>query len=94
MSAVNDGGTAFPCPVEFDPNGQLVSHGSFGMTLRDWFAGQALSGSLASQTAESHWAFQALPNDIGNDTGALTGIARLSYYLADAMLAARKGGAQ
>ena len=49
MKAINDGGPAFPCPVEFDPNGQLVSPGSFGMTLRDWFAGQALAGIIANE---------------------------------------------
>ena len=92
---IKDGGPAFPASPTYGPNGDLyrpADIGCEGMTLRDWFAGQALSGSLASQTAESHWAFQALPNGIGNDTGALTGIARLSYDLADAMIAARKGG--
>lgn len=77
MSAVNDGGTAFPCPVEFDPNGQLVSHGSYGMTLRDWFAGQALAGLLVN----------AIPVHLDID-------AKNAYAAADAMLAARKGGAQ
>ena len=37
---IDDGGPAFPVPVEFDPNGQLIFHGSFGMSLRDWLAGQ------------------------------------------------------
>jgi hypothetical protein len=46
----NDGGSAFPCPVEYDANGQRASYGSEGMTLRDWFAGQALVGMLASNT--------------------------------------------
>jgi hypothetical protein len=49
-----------------------------GMTLRDWFAGQALSGMMANsqgnrQFHEGHWAEYA-------------------YTQADAMLAARKEG--
>jgi len=46
-----------------------------GMSLRDWFAGQALVG--ATQIAD-------------NDHDAM---AREAYRYADAMLAARKGGA-
>lgn len=38
----NSGGPAFP--VQSDP---LLLDGSTGMTLRDWFAGMALSGLLA-----------------------------------------------
>ena len=36
--AINDGGTAFPYPVE----------GTSGMSLRDYFAASALAGLLAS----------------------------------------------
>ena len=48
-----------------------------GMSLRDWFAGQALAGMCADPTLAGEpdkWATQ-------------------SYRLADAMIAARKGGA-
>ena len=78
MSAqIDDGGLAFPSPVEFDPNGQLVSHGSFGMTLRDWFAGQALAGMLS-----------AVPSDAPRiDVQHFAGLA---YAAADALLSARK----
>jgi hypothetical protein len=48
-----------------------------GMTLRDWFAGQALAGNLAS-----------VPPDADPDAEAM---ARFSYRVADAMLAAREG---
>ena len=37
----NDGGFAFPVPNDANTNGQE------GMTLRDWFAGQALAGLIA-----------------------------------------------
>lgn len=67
-SQIDDGGTAFP-----------TVNGRLGMTLRDWFAGQALA---------------ALPHiGCGADLNAQE-IALASYQLADAMLAARqkKGG--
>jgi hypothetical protein len=41
MSGVKDGGPAYPVICEEWPNQP-------GMTLRDWFAGQALAGLLAS----------------------------------------------
>lgn len=47
MSA-NDGGPAFPESASGPyPNGEIVM-GRPGMSLRDWFAGQALAGLLAS----------------------------------------------
>ena len=75
------GGAAFPLETKFSTD--------FGMSLRDYFAGQALSGSLASQTLESHWAFSQLPDEANDDT-AKKGIAKLCYDIADAMLKARK----
>jgi hypothetical protein len=56
---------------------------------RDAFAGQALAGSLASQTAESHWAFAKQASE-PYDGKAIAGIARLCFELADAMLEARR----
>lgn len=63
------------------------------MSLRDWFAGQALSGNLASQCKSSFWAFNVIQNEEGNKE-ALQGIARLCYDLADAMLAQREKDTQ
>ena len=48
-----------------------------GMTLRDWFAGQALAGLCANQRATHEWIGQFA--------------ARSAYELADALIAARKG---
>jgi hypothetical protein len=45
------------------------------MTLRDWFAGQALSALVARHRADVPW----------------SGIGPTAYELADAMLSARKG---
>jgi len=66
---VGDGGPAFPnwkCGGMFD-----------GMTLRDWFAGMALQGQLASDNPHS-----AIPSE---------NVAFYAWEIADAMLAARDG---
>jgi hypothetical protein len=62
---INDGGPAFP------------RHGynsNDGMTLRDWFAGQALAGLIADQSRD----------------GSADDRARYAYAYADAMLRARE----
>ncbi len=43
---IYDGGPAFPIPDAHFPNGE-IQFGCNGMTLRDWFAGQALAGMLS-----------------------------------------------
>ena len=43
--AKDDGGTAFPVTVSNDS-----AWSQLGMSLRDWFAGQALAGLLAKNT--------------------------------------------
>lgn len=65
---INDGGPAFPVEVNYR---------NLGMSLRDWFAGQALAGSLAGEPG-SH----LIPERLAPDC----------YAFADAMIAARKGG--
>lgn len=62
----DDGGVAFPFV------GTVEAH--YGMTLRDWFAGQALCG-LLGQT------------NVRDDASEF---ARFSYAIADAMLEERK----
>ncbi len=71
---IEDGGPAFPCsaPEGYEP--------SLGMSLRDWFAGQALAGWLASYGPDSS-------HPVSNDAAHL--VAARSYAMADAMLAAR-----
>ena len=85
---INDGGPAFPCETYGLRNGKETTIPTNGMSLRDYFAGQALAGSLASQTPESYWAFVS-SGSAANDS-AKNGIAKLCYDLADAMLAARE----
>jgi hypothetical protein len=76
-----DGAPAFPTKREaLDPRaaGWFAQE---GMTLRDWFAGQALTGTVLSPLGQG---------------GRLTyeSTARDAYCYADAMLAARVGGAK
>jgi hypothetical protein len=77
MSTPKDGGSAFPVPdnVAWDSAGYKAAS---GMTLRDWFAGQAL--------VMSHEDFATL------DDRSLRSLALNCYDLADAMLAARARG--
>ena len=69
-TGLGDGGPAFPTPC--DGFGGMT----YGMTLRDWFAGQALAGLIA----------QSMGTAIGSTPSTGAGYA---YRCADAMLAAR-----
>lgn len=72
-----DGGPAFPETAYYDdkPYGSIS-----GMSLRDYFAGQALQGFLA---AAAH------PQSVGITDLDSPKLAHDSYALADAMLAER-----
>jgi len=74
MNKIDDGGPAFP-HQDWDPaiHSQRREH---GMSLRDWFAGQALVGLMASETEK----FCYKPGE-----GA-----ERAFAFADAMIAARK----
>jgi hypothetical protein len=80
---INDGGPAFPLPPQIEtyrlPNGAMVEEA--GMSLRDWFAGQALAGALQNYTTIK---FGCTEKEVA--LGA--------YRYADAMLAARMEGKQ
>ena len=70
---INDGGPAFPACNEANMNETM------GMTLRDWFAGQALAGFTSGFTGavgDTEWFRQ-----VG---------APAAYAVADAMIAARE----
>ena len=76
MNKIEDGGPAFPSEQSETQDGTWNQTYDPGMSLRDWFAGQALA-DLASLTESN--------SDIA--------IAKTAYRIADAMIAARKGGA-
>lgn len=72
MNEVNNGGPAFPVP------GEETRMFDYGMSLRDWFAGQAMAGFSSTLSGVEHIHWSKLASD--------------AYTAADAMLAARKGG--
>lgn len=86
MSKIDDGGWAFPhiLPAYNGEPAMPIS----GMTLRDWFAGQALS-AIITHALNKPWQLKA--DDTG-DIGPAT--CRTAYDTADAMLEARKRAAQ
>ena len=71
MKPLDDGGAAFPCHT--NPLPGKLANAPQGMSLRDWFAGQALAGMLDRA--------YGIPVNV---------IAKRSYEMADAMLAARE----
>jgi hypothetical protein len=84
MNKINDGGPAFPIadpfrldPVTVDEMKRIAS----GMSLRDWFAGEALKGMLAYPGDESRGSHH------NNNTP--DGVAAMAYEYANAMLRAR-----
>lgn len=79
MSKINDGGPAFP-----EPTGRGPYEGAWqGMTLRDWFAGQALAAMVSTpkETTEAANAAGMSRTDF---------VTECAYQLADAMLLARE----
>lgn len=82
---MNDGGPAFPRPVgyaerRYRTDQQWMNEPQAGMTLRDYFAGQALSGWLASFGEDAmHPVSKSREGDIAFE----------AYRMADAMLAER-----
>ena len=72
---LDDGGAAFPSEGEGHGNPKYHSP---GMSLRDFFAGQALAGMCASET-------DGVSYSSGN-------VASRAYKIADAMLKERESG--
>ena len=82
MSAlIDDGGPAFP-HFKFAENGKVEILPQGGMTLRDYFAAQTLTGILSSGDAK-------LENII-SDKSATAVFAQSCYIIAEAMIDARK----
>ena len=88
MSAkINDGGPAFPVYTHDMPLGDNAGP---GMTLRDWFAGQALAGmaSVKIDLGPCH-DFAELEARMSL---SISRVGALAYAFADALLAARERG--
>ena len=77
---INQGGPAFPRPESRGTSGAITLHGQNGMTLRDYFAGQALAGAVGFSPSDPFRRYHQ-PEDV----------AAACYRFADAMLAAREG---
>jgi hypothetical protein len=73
---IDDGGTAFPHTTVNNMGGFVLQP---GMSLRDWFAGQALQGMIANVSTS--------PVSTKSGCGYL---AKNAYQFADAVIEARK----
>jgi hypothetical protein len=96
MTKPNDGGPAFPKKGEMSPiTGEFLNA---GMSLRDWFAGMALHGLLASglfteieAESEEPWLVTSVNCDQeGNPKGRRYAVLEAAWRLSDAMLKARQ----
>jgi hypothetical protein len=86
---INDGGPAFP-HFKFSENGLVEICPQGGMTLRDYFAGQALTSVLDS-SGDLHAYYDYVAGSKGdNNIPSPRAMAKYSYELADAMLAERE----
>lgn len=74
---IEDGGHAFPVCFEGGANSGEQPYFHEGMSLRDWFAGQVLSGFMSAKAMHFN------PEDD----------AAYCYRVADSMISARKAGA-
>jgi hypothetical protein len=77
-----------------NPNAFPMPGGYRGMTLRDWFAGQALSGLSALDDGPGATALFSMAKESSVSVSAI--LAAIAYERADAMLAerAKPDGAQ
>lgn len=93
MSKEQDGGPAFPARKERYIAQELTVDYLPGMSLRDWFAGQVVSGVLL-MVATKHMAAQMAGDKAASKKLATvftdSAIAGEAYTIADAMLEARK----
>ena len=85
MSDNNDGGSAFPFGQISEQTGQPINgYFSPGMTIRDWFAGMAVSGENIAISIMVASGKVPTPNDWNGD------VVKGAYAIADAMIAARE----
>jgi len=89
---IDDGGPAFPCPDDYAQDGGPLygPRNIQGMTLRDWFAGQALAGLLSDPCGATRE--QCLKHGVDPDskTAQAQIYATVAYAYSDAMIAAKK----
>lgn len=94
----NDGGSAFPVREAewFNPDNNethaIEQH--WGLSIRDYFAGQALIGYTIDVDDEATGSVNPNYKAPGKTRTYAQEVARRCYAFADAMLAARNGGAK
>lgn len=76
---INDGGRAFPADPAIHTLSDAECSTLSGMSLRDWFAGQAITGICDDSLVRS-----------GARVGTTRNAAEDAYAIADAMIAERK----
>lgn len=83
---INDGGPAYPQPATNEGHAVNTPYGiaGGGMTLRDYFAGQALAGDFSAQNESAG----CISNNF--DDKLIANRVSLFYRFADAMLAERE----
>lgn len=79
---IKDGGPAFPLPSGWTPLGEREHYHELGMSLRDWFAGQAMHGWVVDDDDMKHF--------YNGEQPEWELMAKNAYAFADAMLKARQ----
>lgn len=92
MSTQNDGGPAFPQTIDSIYGSEDCAPAPMGMSLRDWFAGQALAGIMSRGDGGDLHAYHDLKVGSCGDNGITSprAIAAHCYTLADMMLEERE----
>ncbi len=88
--AKHGGEPAFPRPRSHDSLGHSASQQ--GMSLRDWFAGQALAATDWEVALSEEFKTPTLMEASGGVDARFNALAARCYEIADAMLAARETG--
>ena len=92
---IEDGGPAFPqmkntglAMMSEDGRAHMDKEVTGGATLRDYFAGKVLPAVVTTTSAGQHQPLAGKPKG----TSLVDAMATDAYRIADAMIAARKGG--
>jgi hypothetical protein len=85
-TTINDGGPAFPVHDVYHPNGE-IEYGKPGMSLRAYFAGQALAGEIAAATSSRDFCRATMDAAERHNHSVETHIAIQCVRYADALIA-------
>lgn len=91
MNRINDGGPAFPLPVNDEQCRARFDSVYGGMTLRDYFAAKFAAAMMTATSADHDFPNIDYRRDVGGPTVAER-VATIAYRMADAMLKAKATG--